>query len=75
MPIYEYTCNGCGGQVELLVASSAVKPACPECGSKKLVKKFSTFAAHQASPPSPCGAKPATCANAARCPAAGRCGA
>ncbi|MCL2701907.1 MAG: zinc ribbon domain-containing protein [Phycisphaerae bacterium] len=73
MPIYEYACNGCGCDVELLVASSSVKPACPECGSKKLAKKFSTFAAHQSSPASPCGTK-RDCANAARCPAAGRCG-
>jgi len=73
MPIYEYTCGGCGRDVELLVTSHSAKPACPECGSKKLAKKFSTFAAHQASPPSPCGQN-RTCANAARCPAAGRCG-
>jgi len=74
MPIYEYTCKGCGGEVELLVASSTVKPACPECGSKKLEKKFSTFAAHQAAPASPCANGPRTCANATRCPAAARCG-
>jgi len=50
MPIYEYTCQACGSDFELLVMSAATKLACPQCGSKKLDKKFSTFAAHQASP-------------------------
>ena len=44
MPIYEYTCRDCRSEFELLVPSSAHKPACPDCGSKKLEKKFSTFA-------------------------------
>ena len=47
MPIYEYTCQNCRNEFELLVSTSAGKPTCPNCGSRKVLKKFSTFAAHQ----------------------------
>ena len=43
MPIYEYTCDACGHEFELLVMGSEV-PACPQCESEKLEKRFSTFA-------------------------------
>lgn len=45
MPIYEYHCPKCNKDHELLVRSSADQPDCPACGSKKLEKQFSTFAA------------------------------
>jgi putative FmdB family regulatory protein len=46
MPIYEFHCEKCGKDSELLVRSSDSKNSeCPHCGSKKLSKKFSTFAA------------------------------
>ena len=57
MPIYEYICE-CGHEFEILVANSRTKPQCPQCGSKKLSRQFSTFAAH-GSP-----ARPASCADA-----------
>ena len=45
MPIYEFHCNDCGGESEALVRSTDWKgTACPKCGSKRLEKKFSTFA-------------------------------
>jgi putative FmdB family regulatory protein len=45
MPIYEFHCDKCGKDSELLVRSSDWKNSeCPHCGSKKLSKKFSTFA-------------------------------
>lgn len=45
MPIYEFHCEGCGKDSEVLVRSSAWKgTACPHCGSQKLDKKFSVFA-------------------------------
>jgi putative FmdB family regulatory protein len=47
MPIYEYNCSACDSQFELLVRGSE-KPACPECGSKKLEKQLSVPAAHTA---------------------------
>jgi putative FmdB family regulatory protein len=45
MPIYEFHCGKCGEDSELLVRSTDWKDSeCPHCGSKKLSKKFSTFA-------------------------------
>ena len=49
MPLFEYRCAGCGSVFELLARSAGEKPAaCPQCGTKKVEKQFSTFAAHQA---------------------------
>jgi putative FmdB family regulatory protein len=45
MPIYEYTCDHCQSEFELLVRSSE-RPACPNCGGAKLAKQFSVPAAH-----------------------------
>jgi putative FmdB family regulatory protein len=42
MPIYEYRCQACDHRFEALVMG-AQKPVCPECGSPKLEKQFSTF--------------------------------
>jgi len=45
MPIYEYKCAVCGKVSEFLVKSvKSTKLACPDCGSKKLEKCFSSFA-------------------------------
>ncbi|HEU6446919.1 MAG TPA: zinc ribbon domain-containing protein [Verrucomicrobiae bacterium] len=45
MPIYEFHCEKCERDSEILVRSSGAKSVeCPHCGSKKLTKKFSTFA-------------------------------
>jgi len=57
MPVYEYTCNRCGKELELLVPSSRSKPACIHCGSRKLTRRLSAFAAHSGSSASlPCSA-------------------
>jgi len=40
MPIYDYTCKKCQHNFELLVLSSTV-PACPSCGSKRLLTLIS----------------------------------
>ncbi|MCX6894373.1 MAG: zinc ribbon domain-containing protein [Verrucomicrobia bacterium] len=49
MPIYEFHCEGCEKDSEILVRSSNWKGAkCPHCGSTKLDKKFSTFASSSA---------------------------
>ncbi|HNX27212.1 MAG TPA: zinc ribbon domain-containing protein [Phycisphaerae bacterium] len=61
MPIYEYTCENCGKDFEKLVSSSAAKPLCPECGSKKVQRRFSTFAAHG-------GGAAGKCPSASSCP-------
>jgi putative FmdB family regulatory protein len=45
MPIYEFLCEQCGEQSEVLVRSTKWKGTpCPRCGSKKLKKKLSVFA-------------------------------
>ena len=50
MPIYEFHCEKCARDSEILVRSSDWKgTACPHCGSKKLSKKFSVFASAPAS--------------------------
>lgn len=46
MPIYEFHCEKCGRDSEVLVRSSDWSGTkCPHCGSSRLGKKFSTFAA------------------------------
>lgn len=46
MPIYEFHCADCEKDSEILVRSTDWKgTTCPRCGSKKLSKKFSVFAA------------------------------
>ncbi len=64
MPLYEYACEECGRETELLITPSA-QPACPECGSSKMSKLLSIVAVpvrstsggdRTAMPPGPCGA-------------------
>lgn len=47
MPLYEYSCDDCHRDFELLVRGDE-RPACPECGSGALSKQFSVPAAHVA---------------------------
>jgi putative FmdB family regulatory protein len=63
MPLYEYTCQECGLQAELLVRNNG-SPQCPKCGSPKLEKLLSIVAAPSRGeshsrgedrPPGPCG--------------------
>ena len=67
MPIYEYHCHPCDKEFELLVRNST-KPACPECGSTKVIKKMSTFAVGGGNQPDAaelcgtCGKVPGSCA-------------
>jgi putative FmdB family regulatory protein len=45
MPIYEFHCEKCERDSEILVRSSDWKGTeCPRCGSTKLTKKLSVFA-------------------------------
>jgi putative FmdB family regulatory protein len=45
MPIYEFHCDECEKDSEVLVRSSEWKgTTCPHCGSKRLEKKLSVFA-------------------------------
>ena len=45
MPIYEYTCEECNTRFEKFVRSitAAVKAKCPNCGSTRIKKGWSTF--------------------------------
>lgn len=45
MPIYEYICNSCKKSFSLLqkVGSSEKDTVCPECGSRDVRKKISSF--------------------------------
>ena len=40
MPIYDYSCRGCGHTFEALVRSATV-PACPQCRSEDLERLLS----------------------------------
>jgi putative FmdB family regulatory protein len=40
MPIYEYACERCGHEFELLVRGTRV-PACPECASEQVARRLS----------------------------------
>ncbi|MBF0608720.1 MAG: FmdB family zinc ribbon protein [Candidatus Magnetobacterium sp. LHC-1] len=42
MPIYEYLCNNCNQNVELLVYGNR-QVSCPHCGSSEMKKKMSMF--------------------------------
>ncbi|KJU85179.1 regulatory protein, FmdB family [Candidatus Magnetobacterium bavaricum] len=42
MPIYEYLCNNCNQNVELLVYGNR-QVSCPNCGSSDMKKKMSIF--------------------------------
>jgi putative FmdB family regulatory protein len=46
MPLYEYTCDKCDSEFELLIRSTAETPACPSCGATKVTKQLSVPAAH-----------------------------
>jgi putative FmdB family regulatory protein len=48
MPLFDYQCEACHAEVELLIRGDE-KPKCPECHSTKMQKQLSAPAAHMAS--------------------------
>ena len=48
MPIYEYTCRGCGHRFEALVRDSST-PACPACQAQNVERQLSLFAVNSES--------------------------
>ena len=65
MPVFEYKCNGCGFEDEVLVKSASAKPPkCEKCQGK-MTKQFSSFAAVVK--------VPAPASNCHSCPSAGGC--
>lgn len=45
MPIYEYTCDACGHDFELLVRGE-VTPRCPECAVERVTRRLSLPRVH-----------------------------
>jgi putative FmdB family regulatory protein len=43
MPLYDYHCDACDRQFELLIRSTDV-PACPTCGTSQIKRLISTIA-------------------------------
>jgi putative FmdB family regulatory protein len=43
MPIFEYSCEKCGVESEILVRDRKIHPLCPSCGSDQLQKLSSMF--------------------------------
>lgn len=48
MPLYEYQCNDCHAEVELLIRGDE-RPECPQCHSDKMQRLLSVASAHMAS--------------------------
>ncbi|SHI81193.1 putative regulatory protein, FmdB family [Desulfatibacillum alkenivorans DSM 16219] len=78
MPVFEFQCQDCGSQFELLIFNSDESPKCGSCGSqnlKKLLSAHSSFAgASTGAMPGPgdtacCGSAPghAGCAGPGSC--------
>jgi putative FmdB family regulatory protein len=46
MPIFEYRCNDCTSDFEVLQRTSDADKStkCPRCGAQNVIKRFSTFA-------------------------------
>ncbi len=44
MPLYDYTCRGCGRTFETLVRGDASSVRCPRCGSVDVERQVSLFA-------------------------------
>ena len=45
MPIYEYSCTGCGEEFEgfRAISASDADVSCPKCGNKNPKRKLSSF--------------------------------
>ncbi|HVH54554.1 MAG TPA: zinc ribbon domain-containing protein [Actinomycetota bacterium] len=48
MPVYEYVCLACEGRFERLQQLAGPDPDCPDCGSTRVRKQISVFAAARA---------------------------
>lgn len=63
MPIYEFHCQSCRRDSEVLVRSAKWEGTpCPHCGSVKMEKKLSVFASSMAGESAEaCTGKPSSC--------------
>ncbi|MBP8128387.1 MAG: zinc ribbon domain-containing protein [Candidatus Hydrogenedentes bacterium] len=71
MPLFSYACAACGAKSEILVRGNE-EPACPQCGSRRMEKQASHFAALSSAASAPACASGA-CAAASSCPMGGCC--
>jgi putative FmdB family regulatory protein len=71
MPLYEFTCSKCDKDFESLVRSVNWQGSvtCPHCGSNKLTKKLSVFAAQAGGAAS--AAAPQACSRPGGCGCSG----
>ena len=69
MPLYEFHCDHCDRDSEVLVRSTDWKgTTCPHCGSRKLRKNLSVFAATgggEGGDLPPCAGNPSSCGRCA----------
>lgn len=45
MPIYEYACEACGHEFELLIRGETT-PRCPDCAEERVIRKLSLPRVH-----------------------------
>ena len=67
MPIYEYKCNQCGEESELLLRSMSAEAVCPNCNSTDLTKLISIPGAVMTKGSSAAADIPPACPNRNRC--------
>jgi putative FmdB family regulatory protein len=69
MPLYEFICGNCEKDFESLVRSANWEGAvtCPHCGSKKLTKQLSVFAAQGGGSTSASAPAPQACCRPGGC--------
>lgn len=48
MPLYEYHCETCDANVELLIRNAEEKPECPACRGSRLTRLLSVVSGHVA---------------------------
>ncbi|MEZ6115902.1 MAG: zinc ribbon domain-containing protein [Pirellulaceae bacterium] len=61
MPIYEYACQKCNANFELLIRGNEAA-TCPACGASQVERQLSVVAAHSSSGDLPvCEPNPGTC--------------
>ena len=73
MPIFEYVCQDCGKQSEILIRTAEQKPVCA-CGSERMEKQFSAFAVSNAAPSFGGGCADGSCGLPSSPCASGMCG-
>lgn len=63
MPLYEYRCNECGAEFEMMLRFSEAdrRPVCPKCESSQTQKKLSSVASFGAATSGSTGNSSASC--------------